>query len=99
MTYDAWQYVKVLKTLRTGATGLILRLEAASNAVLNEYFNVDDIRVAEGDVGDIELASFFDNDFIGGAGGGLPYDMYERILDRIKEGGSKSDFEFINRSV
>ena len=98
-TYDVWQYIKLVRTIRGSATGAILHLKAANAAALNEYFNVDDIRVVEGDVGDIELASFFDNDYIGGAGGGFTYDVYEKILDRIKEAGSKSNFEFISRSV
>lgn len=99
LTYDEWQYVKVLKTLRTGATGAILRLKAESDAALNEYFNIDDIRVVEGDVGNLEYASFFDNDFIGGPGGRFPSDIYEKILKKIKEAGSKSNFEIIGRTV
>ena len=97
LTYDAWQYVKVTRTIRAAATGAVVRLEADSTAEITEYFNVDDIRVVKGDVGDIELASFFDQDYIGGEGGGYTSDYYLSLLNRARAAGVKGAIEKILR--
>lgn len=44
-TYDAWQLVSVTRTLGASATGVEVAIAAAAAAALNEYFQVDDIRV------------------------------------------------------
>ena len=43
--YDMWEKITVTRTIRAGATGVQLRLFAASAPALNEYFYVDDIRL------------------------------------------------------
>ena len=43
-TYDQWQLVEVTKTIRVGATGILLRIAVTGYAELNEYFNVDKIQ-------------------------------------------------------
>lgn len=48
---------------------------------------------------DYQYASFFENDFISGIGAEFTEKVYEDMLSRIKEAGSKSDVEFINRNV
>jgi len=48
-TYDSWQLVQVVRTIRATATGVIIRITADSAADDTETFYVDDIRVAEGD--------------------------------------------------
>lgn len=48
---------------------------------------------------DYQYASFFENDFIAGMGMEFTETLYQDILSRIKEAGSKSDIEFIHRNV
>jgi uncharacterized phage protein gp47/JayE len=50
LTYDAFQLVEVTRTIRTGATGAILRVSADSAAALDELFYVDDIWLVQGDI-------------------------------------------------
>ncbi|GAI76041.1 unnamed protein product, partial [marine sediment metagenome] len=66
---------------------------------LNEYFNTDDLRFAEGVPGDIELAAFIGQDFIMGPGGGYTSDYYINLLKRAKPAGVKSSVENIGRNI
>lgn len=97
-TYDSWQSVRVVRTIRAAATGIIVHIIADSNADNGETFYVDDIRVAEGDVGVYDYDSFLDNDYLSGAGGGFTPTVYTDLLDRIKVAGSYANLEFVERT-
>ncbi len=99
LVYDAWQYVKLTRTIRSTATGAIIRIEVHSDATDTEYLYSDDIRVVEGVEGDIELASFIGQDFISGPGGGYTSDFYLDLLNKAKPAGVKTAIENIGRNV
>lgn len=99
LIYGTWQYVKVKRTLRTAATGTVIRIRIESTAELNEYFHVDDVRIVKGDIGDLELASFVGQDFISGPGGGYTSDFYLDLLNKAKPAGVKTAIENIGRNV
>jgi len=52
-----------------------------------------------GGVEDYQFAGYFDQDFIGGEGGGYTSDFYQNILDRVKVAGVKGTLETISRAV
>ena len=95
--YDSWQLIRVVRTIRSSATGIIIRISAHPNADNNEYFYVDDIRVSEGDVYNLSEASYLDNDYMSGAGGGFTSSVYNDMLQRMKEAGSYAELEFVER--
>jgi hypothetical protein len=43
---DAWQFVTLSRTIEDAATSAFLRISAGSTAALNEYFYVDDVKLA-----------------------------------------------------
>ena len=99
LVYDAWQYVKIKRTIRTTATGTIIRIKAHSDAAISEIFYNDDIRIVKGDVGNLELAAFIGQDFISGPGGGYTSDFYLDLLEKAKPSGVKVAIENIGRNV
>lgn len=46
---------------------------------------------------DYDNATFLEQDFIGGEGGGIPTTFYQTIVEYIKTAGVKAQFEFIGR--
>ena len=98
-SYDAWQYVKVKKTIRSSAVAAALVIFVDTTAEITEYFHCDDIRVVEGDIGDLEQAAFIGQDFISGPGGGYTSDFYVDLLNKAKPAGVKTAIENIGRNV
>tara|TARA_Y100000310_G_C20653736_1_gene800860 strand:+ start:417 stop:2024 length:1608 start_codon:yes stop_codon:yes gene_type:complete len=93
-TYDAFQQVSVTRAIRAGATGVTLRCVLHSDAANTEYVYVDHLWLDAGTT-DIDSASFFDNDFLGGEGGGYSAATYQDILDRLRPAGTKARIESV----
>lgn len=97
--YDEWQKVTVTRTLRSSATGTVLRLFVSTGAANNEYFYVDNVSCRDGDMGNLDHATFLDIDFMDGPGSGYITAYFDSVLERIKEAGTKAQFEYMERAV
>lgn len=100
----SWGFFSTSILLNAATTGIVIGYVIASSATSTEYVHIDDIRVYQpgSDVYtiiDLTKSGYFDQDYIGGEGGGYPSDLYNQLLQRIKVAGSKAALETIARSV
>jgi len=89
----SWKRYSETITLNAATTGFAISVFIDTNAAQNAKLDIDNIRLFEGEDSDIEKATFFNNDFIFGPGGGYSSSLYNNILKLIKTNGVKAVIE------
>lgn len=103
-TVGTWQFASASVSLNASTTGVAIGFYTAASASTNEYVNIDDIRLYEPGsdtftIIDLTQSGYYDQDYIGGEGGGYPSDLYNQLLQRIKTAGSKATLETLAKAV
>lgn len=97
--YDEWQLIKVTKTIRNAATGVIIRIKTDATTSNGDLFYVDDVRLIEGESNNMEYATFYDQSYYAGEGSGYTTDFFEQLLATARVAGAKSTIQKVNRII
>jgi hypothetical protein len=96
---DAWLYATISGlTLNASTTGVRCRVVIDSAEAANVFVFINSFRVYDGTDMQLQYLGFFDNDYIGGEGGGYNVGFYTSLLNIIRSAGVKGEVEFIARN-